>query len=623
MVLGTVAVFAPKANAVTTTMQVISTGGLFPGTNDANYTTLPFGTNIVLNVTVYDVTELQNFQAKLGWDDALLDFVSVTQPADWVFAGAVAAGKSVISPPPVVETSGGVESVMFGATYLNPDPSWTFNGTGVLSQVTLQVATSVDELNPHIACALPLLEVGSSTFMLNGAGNDISFTAVDGRYDMHWVIPPNPSIYFMPTVEKPAKIGDEFGIDVMVSNVDSGWGIIGFQFSVMWNTTFMEPAAVAYAPGTFMEGFAYPSGVLYAADVNTHNRPLPLISIAADYNYSTFAVILLPDADPNPPYHAPFANGAGKLITIYFKAIYETISPIEDWTYIEFIHFGPTEDTYALNQYQNVVTLTDYGATHYRAPQKVLGLSIDVYTQYPYPYGGQGGNATSDSFGPQALVDLFALVTYNEYPVQQKLVGFQIFHNGATQQYNIYREGTTDIGGVAHVAFRLPWPCADPVNEIFGWWYVNATVEVAQEVVVDNLKFWVWWPVEVVSIEPKETTVVQSKQGCSLDFEMIYRRYDAQELPVTLTATAYDELGFFIGSATLNTTVANDPVVYDLLGNPIPHDYIWDFTLSFPSNAVVGKGIIYGNAFDKLPWLGGTPYCPEVTNTIDFFITKP
>jgi len=220
-------------------------------------------------------------------------------------------------------------------------------------------------------------------------------------------------------------------------------------------------------------------------------------------------------------------------------------------------------------------------------------------------------------------VDLFALVTYNEYPVQQKLVGFQVFHNGATQQYNIYREGTTDSNGIAHVSFRLPWPCADPVNEIFGWWYVNATVEVAEEVVVDNLKFWVWWPVEVVSIEPKHTQVTQSKQGCSLDFEMIYRRYDAQEIPVTLTATAYDELNFFIGSATLSTTVANDPVVYDINGDPIPHDYVWDFTLVFPSNAVVGKGTIYGNAFDKLPWDGGVPYCPEVHNLIDWYIKKP
>jgi hypothetical protein len=619
MLLGTAAVFTPRVNAVTTTMEVISTGGLTPGTNSAHYNTLPVGTNIVLNITVFDVTDLQNFQVKLGWDDALLDFVSIAMPSDGVFAG-----KALITPPPQVEVVGSVESVMWGATYIN-DPYFTFNGTGVLAQVTLQVAQSVDILNQHIFCALPLMELGSSTFMIDGLGTDISFTTVDGDYDMLWIVPGLPTISFAPSVEKPAKIGDTFGIDVMISNVDSGWGIIGVQFSVMWNTTFMEPAAVAYAPGTFMEGFQYyTDGVLYAADVNTHNRPLPMHAIADDYNYSTFAVILLPDADPNPPYHAPYANGNGKLMTIYFTAIYDTLSPTEDWTWIQFIHFTSTEDTYALNNYLNVVNLNIGDEVHYRAPQKILGLSIDVYTQYPFPYGGQGGNQSSDSFGPQDLVNLFADVTYNEYGVQQKLVGFQIFHEGATQTYNIYREGTTDVSGIASVSFRLPWPCADPVGEIFGWWYVNATVEVAGEVVVDNLRFWVWWPVEVVSIEPKTTSVMQSKQGTSIDFEMIYLRYDVIPLNATLTATVYDELGFFIGSAI--TEVYNFGATGDIdpiTDTPIPVYGTWDFTIPIPSNAVVGKCIVYGNAFTDLPWNGGVPYCPEVTNTIDFFIVKP
>jgi hypothetical protein len=412
----------------------------------------------------------------------------------------------------------------------------------------------------------------------------------------------------------------------MVSNVDPGWGIIGFQFSVMWNTTFMTPAAPYYAPGTFLEGFAYPSGVLYASDVNTHNRPLPMISIPADYNFSTFAAILLPDADPNPPYHAPFASGSGKLMTIYFTATYETLSPVEDWTYIEFINFTTTEDSYALNQFQNVVPFASFTGTHYRAPLKIQGLAIDVYTQWPYPYGGQGGNMSSDSFGPQQEVCLSTNVTYNDYPVQQKLVGYEIWHQGAngTQTYQIFREGTTDVNGVSTVCFRLPWPCVDPVNNIFGWWYVNATVEVAGQTVVDMLKFWVWWPVEVVSIEPKQTSVVQSKQGTVACFEMIYRRFDIQPLDVLLTASVYDELGFFVGSAStfiynFGATGDMDPVT----GDPIPVYGNWTFCIPIPSNAVVGKAIIYGNAFTNWPWLGGVPYCPEVTNTIDFYITKP
>jgi hypothetical protein len=312
-------------------------------------------------------------------------------------------------------------------------------------------------------------------------------------------------------------------------------------------------------------------------------------------------------------------SGDALLMTVYFQATSETISPIESWTKIDFITFGLAEDTYAINKYLHIVQCSATGAD-YRAPMKVLGLSIDLYTQYPSPYGGQGGNQTSDMFGPQALVDLFALVTYNEYPVQQKLVGFQVFHEGATQTYNIYREGTTDADGVAHVSFRLPWPCADPVGEIFGWWYVNATVEVAEQVVVDNLKFFVWWPVFIISIEPEDTEFVQRKTGGDdLVFKVTYGTYSMQTLPATITATIYDELSFFIGSDFFVTTVG-----WGEYGHEAElKSYEWTTTMPLPTNAVVGKGRAFGNAFTDFPWNGGVPYCPEVTNTIDFYIKKP
>jgi hypothetical protein len=40
-----------------------------------------------------------------------------------------------------------------------------------------------------------------------------------------------------------------------------------------------------------------------------------------------------------------------------------------------------------------------------------------------------------------------------------------------------------------------------------------------------------------------------------------------------------------------------------------------------PSNAVVGTATVYANAYNTYPWNGGTPYCPEVSNT--FYIKKP
>jgi hypothetical protein len=428
----------------------------------------------------------------------------------------------------------------------------------------------------------------------------------------------------VPTPIKPASIGDTFAVDVMVSNVDPGWEIIAFQFSIMWNTSLIAPAAPLFANGTFLESKQYaPDGVIYAMDINTHDRPAPLTPIAADYNFSTVGALLLPDFVLNYTYHAPFPAGGGKLCTLYFMAILDTLAPLQIISSIDFI----AEDFLVLTDLNQDIGYTSATGAVYYAPQKIVGLNIDVYTQYIAPYGGQGGNQTSDSFGPQQLVDLFALVEYNEYPVQQKLVGYQIFHHGSTTDYNFTREGTTDADGIAHVAFRLPWPCVDPVNEIFGWWYVNATVEVAGQVVVDNLRFWVWWPVEVVSIEPKFATVTQTKQGCDMEFEFVYLTYHIQPQDVTLTGTIYDELSFFIGSAFLRTTVpGSTPPIYpdDMLpGDPIPATFNWEFAIHAPSNAVVGKCTAYGNAFSDLPWNGGYPYCPEVTNVLDFRIVKP
>ena len=45
--------------------------------------------------------------------------------------------------------------------------------------------------------------------------------------------------------------------------------------------------------------------------------------------------------------------------------------------------------------------------------QDIEGRINDVYTQYPSPYGGQGLNATSESFGPQQWGVLYANVTYD------------------------------------------------------------------------------------------------------------------------------------------------------------------------------------------------------------------
>ena len=625
LTLSALLVFAPVGKAEPgTTVEIVDPADgdhLFYFTSEM----IGVGDTFWVNIIVRDVNDLQLWQVNVTWDATLLEYAGHELPPDNVFAGAE---RSLITPTPTI----GPGMFVWGCTYIN-DPYWTFNGTGTLFRLKLKVKQGVSQISPRsVECDIEIAGKGESTFLLNGAGYDIPFDVVNGHYKYEWAPPAYyPTFYIKPAICKPAKKGDIFGLEIWVRNVAPGWEIIGFQFSLMWNTTFIRPALGPggnyYDPGVLLEAFQYyPDGVLYVADINVHNRPPPLTPIPDGYNYSMFGAILLPDNPPAEPYHPPFVNvgpGGARLMTVYFEAIYDTISPKEDWTWIEFIDFKPDEDTYALNKYiMYVPCLTE--DCHYRAPMKVLGLAIDLYTQYPYPYGGQGPHMPSDMFGPQELVDLFALVTYNEYPVQQKLVGFHIKHG----DYDIYREATTDSSGVAHISFRIPWPCTNPEEEIFGKWLVIATVEVAQQKVNDTLGFWVWWPVEVLSVEPKHTQYVQRKTGGDpLDFTVLYGTYRMQKINVTLTVTVYDELGFFIGSDHLQTEVGwGEYKYYDYLAceePPFKEYDPWELVIPLPTNAVVGKGTVFANAFSDFPWNGGVPYCPEVTNTIDFYIVKP
>jgi hypothetical protein len=568
------------------------------------------GDTFRIDVIVSNAPDLFSWQIHITWNPELLEYSSIDK------TGTVFEGKTIVE---AIDTST-PGHLIYGQALLTPPGVDVTEGK--LITVILKIIKGPTMLNPVVECDLNFTAIGTDTFLLNSGGSDIEIQEIlNAHYKYEWVVPQKkPRFYLSPSTIKPAKLGDTFTVDVMIADVDPAWEIIAVQFSIMWNTTLIEPVAPYWAPGTFFEAFQYaPDGVLYAADINTHARPPPMTPIPDDYNYSTIGILLLPDPATDYTYHPPFPSGGGKLATLYFKAIFATKAPEEVWSKIEFITFrypdGSSQDMLVLNTYGLDIGYSAADPANYRAPVITLGLAIDVYTQYPYPYGGQGPNAVSDMFGPQQQVELYALVTYNEYPVQQKLVGFQIEHNG----YHIYREATTDEYGVAHISFRIPWPCVDPASEIFGEWDVIATVEVAERKANDTLKFWVWWPVEVLSIESKYTTYKQTKNGVDMTFLISYGTYRMQPINATLTITVYDELGFFIGSHAYEVTVGWGE--YDHFGEMKVYGPE-EITIHIPSNAVVGKCTVYANAYDKLPWYGGTPYCPEVKNKEDFYLSK-
>jgi len=115
------------------------------------------------------------------------------------------------------------------------------------------------------------------------------------------------------------------------------------------------------------------------------------------------------------------------------------------------------------------------------------GRQTDLYTQYPAPYGGQGPGQPSNPFRPLVEVFLYADVSYNSWPVAQKIVSFAIKHG----TWDFILSGTTNSSGRALVKFVIPWLNEETEAKVVGIWNITASVDIAGEIVKDTLWFYV------------------------------------------------------------------------------------------------------------------------------------
>jgi len=228
-----------------------------------------------------------------------------------------------------------------------------------------------------------------------------------------------------------------------------------------------------------------------------------------------------------------------------------------------------------------------------------LGAAVDLYCN-KVPFDGKGSNVQSDAFAPQELVILYAKVTYNEDPVANKIVGFQV--NSSDGQAILYRTAITNDEGVASVEFRIP------SNPPFGLWMAWAIVDVAQTTVADTMPFEVGWIVEILSVVPGDTSY---KKGTTADFTITIKNISNMSKIVTLTIVIYDDVA---------VPIAIDKVV----GWPIDAlepGALWYVELNIPLWAFKGTGTVYVNSFTALPSNNGVPTCPE--KSASFLIESP
>ncbi|HEY4675202.1 MAG TPA: hypothetical protein VIH48_04020 [Candidatus Bathyarchaeia archaeon] len=198
-------------------------------------------------------------------------------------------------------------------------------------------------------------------------------------------------------------------------------------------------------------------------------------------------------------------------------------------------------------------------------------VSLDLHTQYPAPWGGQGWSKVSDAFPPGAVVELRADLTFKGDGVSGKPVTYllrapngEIFSTVAIAQSD----------GASVVTYVLP--SAEPY---FGLWTVQASADVAGGKVSDMMWFLMGWLVEVIDVDVptfalKETTMevcTKMTRICLQDpmdiMRMLFR--DASGEPFTdgellLCISVTDAVSQFVASSQSKAPITSEPVMYDL-----------------------------------------------------------
>ncbi len=227
---------------------------------------------------------------------------------------------------------------------------------------------------------------------------------------------------------------------------------------------------------------------------------------------------------------------------------------------------------------------------------------IDLFTQKA-PYNGKGPNMPSDAFGPGEEVEIYALVTYRDSPVEGYLVAFEASGpQDPVENITIVRTALTNEDGIAMISFRI----AVLNTTTFGEWMVLGNVMIGDSIFQDVVSFKVGWIVQIVSMRTvNENLIEQTKftRGSLVGIEVVLQNIALTEESVTLAITIHDHLNVLINSTEINNFVVqpNGTLVY-----------AYRF-LSIPRSALLGEAVAYACAYTAPVSMGGVPCCLEAS----------
>ena len=218
-----------------------------------------------------------------------------------------------------------------------------------------------------------------------------------------------------------------------------------------------------------------------------------------------------------------------------------------------------------------LVTFEFLCALTFELPYETTGISVDLYTQYSSPFGGQGFHMSSDAFPPYGVVELRTNVICQSDDVAGKPVLYTIESPNGKEYFAI---GYTQANGVAVLKHPIP-----DSEDYFGEWFVNASVDFGGTTVCDTLHFLVGWLVEMTEID---TTPVACK-GETMSLNVTLARIciqdpraimdmlvkDSSGNPTTdndllMLITVIDELNQPLLTSKLEMSIDSEPGFYDL-----------------------------------------------------------
>jgi hypothetical protein len=249
-----------------------------------------------INVNIRDVTSdlhLIGVEFKLRYNTSILE----TEEA-WVTEGGFLEGFAELAGASTwfsayVEDGSGIIGIL-----ILPNATGTWNppfpeGSGTLATITFKATHRGAQA---FSCELELYD----TIFINDDLEEIPHELTDGHYEI--LAMPLPKLEVIPEKYVVTQMGEMFDVTVDIKSLDPDWRLVGVEFKLRYNTTFLETRENWITEGPFLEQFA-PYGTWFTSII--------------EEDYGLVGILILPSTTGTPT--ESFPEGDGTLVTITFN----------------------------------------------------------------------------------------------------------------------------------------------------------------------------------------------------------------------------------------------------------------------------------------------------------------